>query len=199
MQKAVFFDRDGVLLSLVYDTEQTIIRTPISPREVKIMPYAANLLKTTKKLGYKNVVISNQPDIGLERITHTMFQKIQNVIEAQFAKNGIVIDDYYYCFHHPFATFPSYKKICDCRKPKPGLLQDAAKKHAIDLTKSWMIGDGVNDMRAGHTVGCKTILIANLPESGYLSLLEKNLKGIKPDYIVKNLKEIPNILHKKRV
>ncbi len=194
MQKVIFLDRDGIINSLVYDKDLSIVRAPLSPRELTFTPRLVGILKKIQSKGFKLFVISNQPDIGLGRITKETFQKIQNKIESYFEKNNIAIDGYYYCFHHSYAKIREYKKICDCRKPKPGLLLQAAHEHDIDLSNSWMIGDGVNDVIAGHEAGCKTILIANLLESGYLSLLEKNLQGVKPDYIVKNIKDIPSIL-----
>ena len=194
MEKAVFFDRDGTILSLVYDKNHGIVRTPLSPHGVEFMPHIVSLCKKIKSKGYKLFILSNQPDIGLGRITQKTFNAIQNKLDSYFTKYDIVFDGYYYCFHHPFAKIAPYKKMCACRKPNPGLLFQAAKEHNINLKNSWMIGDGVPDILAGQKAGCKTILIANLLESSYLSLLEKNLKGVKPDYIVKNLKEIPTLL-----
>ena len=194
MKKAVFFDRDGTILSLVYDKNHGIVRTPLSPREVEFMPHIVSLCKKIKSKGYKLFIISNQPDIGLGRITQKTFNAIQNNLESYFAKYDIAFDGYYYCFHHPYAKIAPYKKMCVCRKPNPGLLFQAAKEHNIDLINSWMIGDGVNDVLAGHKAGCKTILIANNLESGHLSLATKHLKNTKPDYIVKKLKEILSII-----
>lgn len=194
MNKAVFLDRDGVIISLVYDRNLSIVRTPLSAKEVTFEPSIVYILKIIQQLGYKIFVISNQPDIGLKRISKETFQTIQETIESYFVKNGVLFDGYYYCFHHQYAKLPHYKKTCNCRKPKPGLFLQAAKEHGIDLPNSWMIGDGINDVIAGHEAGCKTILIVNLLESGYLTLLEKHLQGIKPNYIVKSLNEIPPIV-----
>ena len=194
MNKAIFLDRDGVLLSLVYDTKNDLVRTPLSVKEIVFAPHVVATLSAIQALGYKLFVVSNQPDLALKRINQKTFQAMQDHIESFFKKNQINIEEYYYCFHHPFALFPSYKKICDCKKPKPGLIFRAAKEHDIDLSRSWMIGDGVNDVIAGHTAGCRTILIANLLESGYLTILENNLNGIHPDYIVKKIEETVSIL-----
>jgi D,D-heptose 1,7-bisphosphate phosphatase len=152
------------------------------------------LLQYTQKLGYKNFIVSNQPAIGLGKITMDIFQNITEAMIAQLSKQGITIDGQYYCFHHSFATIEKYRKDCDCRKPKPGLLLQAAKEHTIDLKRSWMIGDGINDILAGHAAGCKTILLGNNLESEYLRLLEKELQGVKPDAIVKKLTDVPAII-----
>lgn len=194
-KKAVFFDRDGVLLQLVYDKELGIVYTPRRGSQVAVMPHITNVLKTTKRLGYKNIIISNQPDIGLNRMTRSTFKEIQRTMHARVDPQKKLIDGQYYCFHHPFAKIARFrKKNCPCRKPQPGMLLQAAKEHAVNLRKSWMVGDSVYDIVAGHKAGCKTILVANLPESSYLSLFLKQLNGIKPDYIVKSVREVVPIL-----
>lgn len=186
-KRAVFFDRDGTLLHLVYDKELNIVYTPRKVNQVKLMPLAKKVLKTIKELGFLTFIISNQPDIGLGRMTVSTFNKIQQKIHG-------LLDGEYYCLHHPFAKIAKYKKMCSCRKPLPGMLLQASKEHGVDLTKSWMVGDSVYDVIAGHKAGCKTILIANIPESGYLSLFLKQLGEVKPDYIVKKLVNIVPIL-----
>lgn len=190
MNKACFFDRDGVIVEMIYDLESDRIHIPLNPNQIKFAPGIFELLKTTKKLGYKNIIISNQPDIGLKRISKINFEKVRKTIFQRLEKEGIKLDGEYYCFHHPFARLKQYKKKCDCRKPETGLILQAVKDHNIDLKKSWMIGDGVNDIIAGHQAGCKTILIANLLETEYLRIVEQKLQGIKPNYLVKNLFEV---------
>lgn len=190
MNKACFFDRDGVIVQMIHDLENGHIRTVLNPDQVRFVPGIFELLKTTKNLGYRNIVISNQPDIGLKRISKTNFEKVREIISQRLKKEGIKLDEEYYCFHHPFAELPEYQKKCGCRKPEAGLILQAAKEHNINLKNSFMIGDGVNDVIAGHKTGCKTILIANLLEAEYLRLLEERLGKIKPDHIVKNLYEV---------
>lgn len=194
MNKAFFFDRDGVIIKMVYDLEYDYIHTAFLPSEIEFIYGIFELLKKTKSLGYKNIIVSNQPDIGFGKISEKNFKEICSKINKELKKEDIVLDGEYYCFHHPFAELEPYRKECDCRKPKIGMLLKAAKDHQIDLSKSWIIGDGVNDIIAGKSAGCKTILTANLLESEYLRIIEKKLKKIKPDYIIKNLKETLNII-----
>lgn len=190
MNKAVFFDRDGVIIEMVYDKENSFIHPAFQPSDVKFAPGIFDLLKTTKEKGYKNIIISNQPNIGLKRTTEENFQKVKGTIDEELKKNGVPFDGQYYCFHHPFAAVDKYRQKCDCRKPGIDLLLQASKDFDIDLKQSWMIGDGVADIIAGHNAGCKTILVANIYEAGYLKILEEKLGDIKPDYLVKNVKEI---------
>ena len=194
MNKACFFDRDGVIVEMIYDLITGHIQTVKNSDEISFVPGIFELLQATKNLGYKNIIISNQPDIGLKRISKTNFEKVRSIMLQRLKKEGIKLDGDYYCLHHPFAKLKQYKKKCDCRKPEAGLILQAAKDHNIDLKKSWMIGDGVNDVIAGHQAGCKTILIANLLETEYLRIVEQKLQGIKPNYLVKNLREAQTIV-----
>jgi D,D-heptose 1,7-bisphosphate phosphatase len=192
MNKALFLDRDGVIIQGVYDNGH--IRTVTDPNEIEYVPGIFKLIQKALVDEYKIIIISNQPGIGLGQIDKETFDKITKEIETDFKTNHIEITASYYCFHHPFAKLEEYKKVCECRKPAPGMLLQAAKEHDIDLTKSWFIGDGVNDIKAGHAAGCKTMLVANVLEAEYLRLLEEHLEGIKPDHIIKKLKEAISII-----
>lgn len=194
MNKAVFFDRDGVINEMVFDTVNGTVHTPLHPNQVILTPGISELLKATKQLGYLNVVISNQTNVGLGRITVAMHESIRTIINQKLQKENAIIDKEYYCFHHPFAKIEEYRKDCECRKPKIALFLQAAKDLAVDLQQSWIIGDGVADIIAGHNAGCKTILVANIYESGYLKILEEKLGDIKPDFMVKQVNEIIPII-----
>ncbi len=190
MQKAVFFDRDGIINEMVYDPENGVIHTPLNPDQITLVPKIADLLKVTKKLGYLNVLVSNQVNVGLGRISMTIHEKIRETIARKLADQGAHFDKEYYCFHHQFAKVEQYRKDCDCRKPKIGMFLQAAKELDIDLHQSYMIGDGMPDIIAGHDAGCKTILVTIIHEAGYLKIIEEKLGSIKPDYMVKHVKEI---------
>lgn len=194
MSKAAFYDRDGVIMKMVYDLEQGLIETAKKPSQISFVPGIAGLLKHTKSLGYKNVIISNQAGIGIKKISQKNFDAVRRTMTERLNKKGAIIDAQYYCFHHPFAAITKYKKKCDCRKPAPGLLFQAAKEYDIDLSKSWMIGDSVYDVLAGNAAGCRTILMGYIHETEYLSILEKKLNGVKPDYLIKNLNEAMKII-----
>lgn len=179
---------------MVYDLENGLIETAKKPSQVTFVPGIAALLKHTTSLGYKNIIISNQAGLGIRKISQENFDAVKETMIEGLKKRGAVIDSQYYCFHHPFASIAKYKKKCSCRKPEPGLLFQAAKEHNIDLSKSWMIGDSVYDVLAGKAAGCRTILLAYLFESEYLRILEKKLNGVKPDYLIKDLKEAHDII-----
>ncbi len=96
-------------------------------------------------------------------------EEIHNKMETLLGKEGAYLDAIYYCPHHPHKGYegecPELKIDCDCRKPKPGMLLKAAVDFNIDLSRSWMVGDGENDIQAGINAGCKTVLLSNGNES----------------------------------
>jgi D-glycero-D-manno-heptose 1,7-bisphosphate phosphatase len=192
--KAVFFDRDGTLLEMVYNEESEIIDSPSKPSEVRLSPGITDALKYLKSLGYLLFVVSNQPRIGIRKLTEDAFEEVRKKFNEELEKGGVELEKEYYCFHHPFAQIEKYRQECRCRKPGTLFFEQAEKEFDIDLSKSWMVGDGVNDVLAGHKAGTKTILIANLLETAYLTIIEDQLKGVKPDFIIKKPKEIVEVI-----
>lgn len=154
-QKCIFLDRDGTLN--VYKGFLTDIE------ELELIPGTAEALKCINSSEYLAIVITNQPVIARGGCSVQELEEIHNKLETLLGKEGAYIDALYYCPHHPDKGFegerPEYKIECGCRKPKPGMLLKAAEDYNIDLSQSIMIGDGKNDMEAGKTAGCQTILV----------------------------------------
>jgi D-glycero-D-manno-heptose 1,7-bisphosphate phosphatase len=182
--KAVFLDRDGVINEIVYHREMGILDSPANPDEIKILPDVGKEINKLKNLGFKVIIISNQPGIAKDKFTMKTFEKMKEKVRDELKKQETSVDTEYYCLHHPEGKNIDYKVICDCRKPKAGLILQAAKEHDIDLSNSWMVGDGVNDVKAGQTAGCKTILLGRM-KCDLCELLE--VEGAKPDFIAPNL------------
>lgn len=162
-QKAIFLDRDGTIN--VYKGFLT------NPDDFELLPGAVEAIREINHSGYLAIVVSNQPVIARGDCTFKELQIIHDKMETLLGKEGAFVDAIYYCPHHPDKGFegerPEYKMDCDCRKPKAGLLLQAAKEWNIDLAQSYMIGDSERDVEAGRNAGCKhSILINN----------EKNLK-----------------------
>ena len=113
--------------------------------------------------GYLVIVVTNQPVIARGEVSLEELQEIHNKMETLLGKEGAYLDDILFCPHHPDKGFQGerseYKIECDCRKPKPGLLLEAAKKFNIDMKQSWMIGDTESDLQAGLNAGCNVALI----------------------------------------
>lgn len=192
--KAIFLDRDGIVIKMHYDRNFGTTDTPLSVKQIEFVPGIFEFLHVAKNLGFLLVLISNQPAVGIKKISLQTHKKMKAYIAKTLQNHGVTLDGEYYCLHHSYASISKYKKDCVCRKPKTGFLLQAAKDFHLDLKKSWVIGDGVYDIIAGHNTGCKTILVGNIIEGEYLDILEKKLEGIKPDYLVKYISEAKNLL-----
>jgi D-glycero-D-manno-heptose 1,7-bisphosphate phosphatase len=184
--KAVFLDRDGVINELVYYEEHGLLDSPATLEQLKIYPRVGETIAEFHKMGFKVIVTSNQPGIAKGHFSSHTFEKIKEKMRLELARQGARIDGEYYCLHHPEAVVESLRVNCSCRKPKPGLLFQAAKDLDIDLKQSWMIGDGLTDIQAGKEAGCKTILVAKIKCE--LCQMMNEMK-IKPDIISSNLFE----------
>jgi len=192
-QRACLIDRDGVVNEMVYYPDPGVVDSPFTPRQFELVEGIGPALREMKGAGYKLVLVSNQPSVAKKHLTMAAFRKIQAKMHRLLAAEGVRLDGEYYCFHHPQAKLRRYRAVCECRKPKPGMLLQAAKDLGLDLTASFMIGDGLYDVGAGMAAGCKTILVANL--SALLSQKMDEL-GVHPDYVARNVAEAANIVKK---
>ncbi len=191
--KAIFLDRDGVINELVYYAEHGIVDAPFTPAQVKVLPGVPAALQELKELGYKLVIISNQPGIAKGFFSADTFEKIKQAMHTQLNGRGKLIDGEYYCFHHPQAKVAKYRRDCQCRKPKSGSIIQAAAELDLDLQKSWMLGDGVTDIQAGVAACCRTILIGKM-KCEICSLLAES--GVSPDGVAAGLPEAVEIIRK---
>jgi len=142
--KAVFFDRDGVLNKLVNNT-----RPPWDLSEIEIFNESKKIVKLVKKLNYLVIIVTNQPDAERGDVSLNCIYEVNNFIAEQ-----LNIQYKYICIH-------PYDGMCNCRKPKPGMLFDASNDLGINLSKSFLIGDREKDIKAGKSAGCKTIYLSN--------------------------------------
>lgn len=170
-QKAIFLDRDGTINKYV-----GFLR---NKEEFELIDGVPEAIKRINASGYLAIVVTNQPIIARGEVNFEELDAIHNKMETLLAKDGAYIDGLYFCPHHPHKGYEGerieFKIECECRKPKPGMIQTAAKCFNIDLEKSFMVGDGENDILAGKNAGCKTALIGR--------------KEFGQDYTVKSLKE----------
>ncbi|MHB1907802.1 MAG: D-glycero-alpha-D-manno-heptose-1,7-bisphosphate 7-phosphatase [Nitrososphaerales archaeon] len=191
--KAALLDRDGVICDLVYNKEEGQIGSPFSAKQLRVFPYVPDSIKALQKLGFKIFVISNQPGVAKKQFTYAEHNRMNEKIRKTLAKEGVKLDGEYFCLHHPYGLIPKYSITCDCRKPKPGLILQAAKENDLDLERSFFIGDTLSDVKAGIAAHCKTILIAN--PTGYLFQVMEEEK-VHPDYMISSLKEAPPLIQK---
>lgn len=188
--KAIFFDRDGVIIS---DSHL------ISSREqVLLIDGAAEVVSAVRKMGYRTFLVSNQTVVSRGMLSLDEMFKLNNYI-LDLMRNldpDAIFDDVYICPHHPNATLADFRVECHCRKPRPGMLIDAAEKHNINLERSFMIGDRTSDIIAGNKAGCCTIQIQSGMHDAKLieSSTEINEIEMIPNYLVTEIMEIPEIV-----
>ena len=160
-QKAIFLDRDGTINKYVGFLRNI--------DEFELIDGVAEAIRKINESGYLAIVVTNQPVIARGEVSFEGLEEIHNKMETLLGKKGAYLDAIYYCPHHPHKGYegerPELKIDCDCRKPKPGMLFKAAEDFNIDLSQSWMIGDGENDVKAGINAGCKTVLLSNSDKS----------------------------------
>ena len=172
-QKAIFLDRDGTINEMVGFVTK--------PEQFELIEGAAEAIKAINKSGYLAIVVTNQPVIARGDCTFEELQTIHDKMETELGKVGAFVDAIYVCPHHTDKGFegerPEYKFNCDCRKPKPGLLLQAAKDFNIDLSESYMIGDSHRDVEAGENAGVKkSIKVEENKNSGLLAIIKELLR-----------------------
>lgn len=154
MTPAVFVDRDGVINEPVWDPRTQTFESPYRPQDVTLVPGAAEGLQGLRAAGLKLVLASNQPSAAKGRVTLDDLAAVHERVAEALRTAGVELDAAYYCHHHPDFTGP-----CECRKPAPGLLLDAAAALGLDLSRSWMIGDADTDVTAAHSAGARAVLV----------------------------------------
>ena len=172
-QKAIFLDRDGTINKYVGFLRNI--------DDFELIDGVAEAIKRINQSRYLAIVVTNQPVIARGEVTWDELHEIHKKMETLLGKNGAYIDGIYICPHHPDKGFegerPEYKFECDCRKPKPGLLLQAAQDFNIDLSQSYMIGDSSRDVEAGKNAGCKeSIMVETNKENSLLEVCESIIR-----------------------
>ncbi|MHC5111990.1 MAG: D-glycero-alpha-D-manno-heptose-1,7-bisphosphate 7-phosphatase [Planctomycetota bacterium] len=152
---AIFLDRDGTIM-----TDTGYVR---SPDEVRLLPGSAHAIRRLSEAGFLVVLASNQSGIARGLFGEEELEHVHEQLEKLLADHGATLDGAYYCpyLDGPKATVKEYRRDSELRKPKPGMLLQAARELNVDLKKSWMIGDKPSDVEAGQRAGCKTVFLAN--------------------------------------
>ncbi len=158
MRRAIFFDRDGVLNEAVNYPDWGL-DSPARPEDLRLYPDAARAVRTAREWGFLAVLISNQPGTAKGKYSPETFQEIDRMLDKLLRNAGTQLDGRYYCLHHPEAILAEYREICECRKPKPGLLLRAASEFELDLKTSYFVGDTTKDVTAAEAAGCLPLLL----------------------------------------
>ncbi len=150
-RRAIFLDRDGTLTHPYH--------YPSRPEHLRLYPDIGPELYTLQQMGFSLIVITNQSGIARGYFTVADLERMHDYLSSELAQWDVHIDAIYYCPHHPHGIIPELAIPCDCRKPEPGMLLQAAHDHGLDLAHSWFIGDILDDVEAGNRAGCSTILV----------------------------------------
>jgi len=156
---AVFLDRDGVLTEPVWNPATGEYESPHQLAAVGYCPGALLAARRLHEAGFALVIVSNQPSYAKGKVDFETLEAIGARVEADLQAAGGAVLSSYYCYHHPAAQVPSLRVRCACRKPGAAFLFEAARTWAIDLARSWMIGDRDTDVACGQAAGCRTILL----------------------------------------
>lgn len=156
---AAFLDRDGVLNEGISDPESGLLESPLRVEDVRLLPGVAASLRKLAQAGYALVCVSNQPAAAKGKVSLEGLLVVHERVVELLARQGVSLDASRLCPHHPEGAVQELSGPCDCRKPAPGMLLDAARVMGLDAGASWMLGDTDTDIEAGRTAGCQTALI----------------------------------------
>jgi D,D-heptose 1,7-bisphosphate phosphatase len=181
--KAIFIDRDGVINENIYEIDGQIM-APASIEQLKIIKNVKKGIAKMKEMGFKIIIITNQPGIAFGYISLDKLHQINN-----FLKKELEIDEIYYCPHHPSkGRVPEFIKDCQCKKPKIGMILQAARDFDLDIQNSYIIGDSLSDIETGNNARVKKTFLLGTIREDILSL--QHQKQIFPDFTLPNLIEV---------
>jgi D-glycero-D-manno-heptose 1,7-bisphosphate phosphatase len=169
-QKAIFIDKDGTLIKdIPYN---------VDVHQVEFNEGVVDALKRLRAAGFLLIVVSNQSGVARGFFDMEDLKNLKDELNGILKEQGVEPDAWYFCPHHPKGVIKPYDVDCNCRKPSPGMILDAAKNFGIDVAESWMIGDILNDVEAGNRAGCKTILVNNGNETEWVLTEERQPTAI---------------------
>ncbi len=187
--RAVFLDRDGTIneeIGYLHEVEQ-----------LRFIDGAPAAIAQLNAAGIKVIVVTNQAGVARGYYAETSVLALHRAMEEQLKRHSARIDAFYYCPHHPENGVGEYRIDCHCRKPKPGMLEQAARDLGIELGGSFVVGDRISDLEAGRAAGCTLVLV----RTGYGRESERELEEheLRPDFIASDVAEACGwILHPER-
>ena len=178
---AAFLDRDGTLNEFAADPSSGLPESPLRVADVRLIEGSAAAARRLAQAGFALVCVSNQPAAAKGKISVKRLLAVHERVLELLREQGVHLDAFRLCLHHPEGVVPELSGPCDCRKPAPGMLLDAAEELGLDLASSWMLGDTDSDVLAGHAAGCRAVLIEH-PGSTH-----KRAAGVSPDLVASSL------------
>ena len=161
MNKAVFLDRDGVINPPVFNTATLEYESPHHLEDYSVYPVVLKALKILNDSNYRLFIVTNQPSYAKGKTTLENLKAIKQLLSDYLSENGVVIDEHYYCYHHPDGVVAVYTQKCRCRKPGTMFLEEAVETYGLDTNECWFVGDRDTDVTCGKAMGMKTIQIKN--------------------------------------
>ena len=173
---AVFLDRDGTLIEDVGFLERV--------DQVQVYPWTTDAVRRLNEAGLAVVVTTNQSGVARGILTEEGIRSVHRHLSSILEAGGARIDAYYYCPHHPEGTIQAYTRVCDCRKPSPGLVDQAVRDLSLDPTQSFVVGDKWMDIGLARAVGAQGILV----RTGYAGR-DRRPEGLDADAVVDNVSD----------
>jgi D-glycero-D-manno-heptose 1,7-bisphosphate phosphatase len=178
MRAGVFLDRDGTLI----EERRFLDRLDL----LNLFPWTTDAIRLLNRAGFATVVVTNQSAIGRGLVDERFLRDVHAALDARLAAGGATIDRYYFCPHHPEATLERYRQACGCRKPRPGMIEQACREMGIDPHRSVMVGDRWLDVACGRAAGTRSLLV----RTGYGASEEADPpEDARADAILNNLME----------
>jgi D-glycero-D-manno-heptose 1,7-bisphosphate phosphatase len=178
MRRAVFLDRDGTII----EERGYLDRLEL----LELFPWTTDAIRLLNRAGFVTVVITNQAAIGRGIIDEQFLSEVHAALDARLAKGRARIDHYYFCPHYPEAAIERYRQVCGCRKPAPGLIEQACRDLSLDVEQSVMVGDRWIDMACGYAAGARGVLVRT-GHGGHDA--DNPPEGARADAILSNLME----------
>ena len=175
MQKAVFLDRDGTIIEDIGYLSDIC--------QIRILPGAVEAIRSLNDNGFKVIIVTNQAGVARGYFTEFRANEINEKLLQLLAGQGSIVEKIYYCPHHIDGIVEKYKKECNCRKPNPGMILQAAKELDIDINNSFMIGDKSSDSEAGRRAGCRTIVVGGGIDHQEMEVLSQPADHIATDLL----------------
>lgn len=177
-RRAIIMDRDGTVCEEVGYVNHV--------DRVRLLPRSAAAIQAANDAGFQTVVVTNQAGVARGYFAEVLIDEVHDRVREMLAAGGARLDGIYYCPHHPEVGAPAYRKICTCRKPSPGMLERARDEMGIDLSDSYMIGDTVKDIEAGHRAGTTNVLVLTGYGKGELEY-QSHAWTVQPNHVAADL------------
>ena len=177
-RRAIIMDRDGTVCDEVGYVNHV--------DRIRLLPRSAAAIRAANEAGFQTVVVTNQAGVARGYFAESLVDEVHDRVRELLGEGGARLDGIYYCPHHPDVGPPPYRKACGCRKPLPGMLERARDEMGIDLASSYMVGDSVKDLEAGHRAGTTNVLVLTGYGRGELAHQSEQWR-VRPEHVAEDL------------